>query len=104
MDADEPTARPSLIHVVVAYALPDDQRLVALELPAGATAREAIERSGLLAAFPDLDPDADGIGVFSQPVSPDTPLEDGDRVEIYRPLQIDPKAQRRARAKTQRGR
>ncbi|TVO62310.1 RnfH family protein [Spiribacter vilamensis] len=91
-----------MITVEVAYALPSDQRLISLDLPSGATAREAIQQSGLLAEFPGLDPAESGIGIFSQPVDLDTALNDGDRVEIYRPLQIDPKAQRRARARTQR--
>lgn len=95
-------ANPSLITVEVAYALPSDQRLISLDLPPGATAREAIRHSGLLAEFPDLDPAESGIGIFSQPVDLDTALNDGDRVEIYRPLQVDPKTQRRARARKQR--
>lgn len=95
-------ADASTMNVEVVYALPSDQRLITLEVPAQTSAREAIERSGLLAEFPDLDPAACGVGIFSRPIDLDTVLSDGDRVEIYRPLQIDPKAQRRARAKTQR--
>ena len=88
--------------IEVAYALPDDQRLITLEVPAQTTAREAIRRSGLYEEFPDLDPSASGVGIFSRPVDLDTALSDSDRLEIYRPLRIDPKAQRRARARTQR--
>ena len=91
-----------MISVEVVYALPADQRLITLEVPANTTVREAIRRSGLLGVFPDIDPAESGVGIFSQPVDLDTALNDGDRVEIYRPLQIDPKAQRRARARTQR--
>ena len=91
-----------MITVEVVYALPDDQRLITLEVPVRTTVREAIRRSGLLDDFPALDPAESGVGIFSQPVDLDAALSDGDRVEIYRPLQVDPKAQRRARARTQR--
>ena len=91
------------IRVEVAYARADVQRLVPLAVAAGSTAREAVMRSGLLDEFPELaDQDLD-LGVFSRPVTPGTPLEHGDRVEIYRPLKVDPKEQRRRRARAQKG-
>lgn len=81
------------IHVEVAYASPDEQWLVALELPAGATAGEAVERSGILSSHPKLD--TRSIGIFGEHVGHDRRLEDGDRVEIYRPLTADPREVRR---------
>lgn len=87
------------IHVEVAYALPTEQRILALQLPAGTTAMEAARRSGIDEYFPDLRLDDDTrLGVFGQIVSHSQPLNNGDRVEIYRPLIADPKEVRKARA------
>ncbi len=88
------------IHVEVAYALPDKQRIVALELPHGTTVQEAVMQSGLDKQFPGLDLAAADVGVFGKVVSkPETvALSDGDRVEIYRPLIADPKEVRKQRA------
>ncbi len=88
------------IHVEVAYALPDKQRIMALELPSGTTVREAVMQSGLDKQFPGLDLSAADVGVFGKVVSkPDVEvLKDGDRVEIYRPLIADPKEVRKQRA------
>lgn len=82
----------------MAYALPDRQYLVGLELPAPVTAGEAIRQSGLLEMNPELDIESMEIGIFSRPVKLDAPLVQGDRVEIYRPLELDPKEARRLRA------
>lgn len=83
------------IRVEVVYALPDRQRLLTLEVPAGCTAREAVERSGLRREFPEIDPGHSPLGIFGRRCQPDQPLRDGDRVEIYRPLKADPKEVRR---------
>lgn len=89
-----------MIHVEVAYALPNKQRIVALELPPGTTVRDAVQKSGLDAQFPDLDLSKADVGIFGKVVSkPDAQaLEDGDRIEIYRPLIADPKEVRKQRA------
>ena len=87
-----------MIHIEVVYALREVQALIALELEDGATARQAVERSGLVARFPDIDPARMRVGIFGRVMEADTVLRDGDRVEIYRPLEADPKAARRARA------
>ncbi len=93
-----------LIDVEVAYAEPDKQMIVPLRVPAGTSAREAVRRSGLLERFTDMDlKDAD-LGVFGHPVTPCAPLVQGDRVEIYRPLLVDPKEARRDRAARSRAR
>jgi hypothetical protein len=86
------------IHVEVVYALRDEQVLIALDLPEGATVRQAIEESGLLQRFPDIDPARMSTGIFGRLTTNDARLEDGDRVEIYRPLAVDPKNARRDRA------
>jgi uncharacterized protein len=96
--------RDGKLRVEVVYALPERQTLIALEVEEGTTALEAIEQSGILRQFPQADPRRDGVGVFGKQVTPDTPLQDGDRVEIYRPLIADPKVARRDRAKLSRKR
>ena len=86
------------ITVEVVYATREKQDVVTLELPPGAVTREAVERSGLLQRFPEIDPEKNKLGVFGKPVKPDTALRDRDRVEIYRPLIADPKEVRKQRA------
>lgn len=87
------------ITVEVSYALPERQELVTLRLPAGATAGQAIEASGLLAKYPDIELDGrNKVGVYAKLARLDTVLRDRDRVEIYRPLIADPKAVRKKRA------
>ena len=87
------------IEVEVAYALPDRQALLRISVPAGTTALEAAQRSGLEARFPELVISEESrLGIFGQIVSPSQTLRDGDRVEIYRPLRADPKDVRKARA------
>jgi putative ubiquitin-RnfH superfamily antitoxin RatB of RatAB toxin-antitoxin module len=85
------------IRVEVIFALPREHALEALELDEGATAGEAIRASGLLARYPDIDLEKNGVGVFGRLVPLDALLRDGDRVEIYRPLAADPKELRRRR-------
>ena len=91
-------AETKLIDVEVAYAQPDCQVIVALRVPDGTRVEEAVRRSGLLERFPGIDPAVNGLGIFGRRVSPCAPLAAGDRVEIYRPLTIDPKEARRVRA------
>jgi putative ubiquitin-RnfH superfamily antitoxin RatB of RatAB toxin-antitoxin module len=83
-----------LFTVEVAYALPQVQRVLTLEIPTGTTAKQAIELSGILQIFPEIDLSLQAIGIFSEKISLDTVLNAGDRVEIYRPLLIDPKEAR----------
>ncbi|HET9693365.1 MAG TPA: RnfH family protein [Steroidobacteraceae bacterium] len=85
--------------VEVVCALPDQQCVVELGLPAeGLTAAQAVERSGLLQQFPDLSAHGPVLGIFGAVCEPSRPLRDGDRVEIYRPLKHDPRELRRERA------
>jgi len=93
------------IHVEVAYAIPERQHVAALTLPAGSTAIEAVRASGIEQEFPGLSVDeGTRLGVFGQVIAHSTPLQEGDRVEIYRPLLADPKAVRKARAARSRAR
>lgn len=84
--------------VSVAYVGANAQFLRSLAVSAGSPVREAIERSGVLAQFPEIDLDVNKIGVFGRQVKLDRILEEGDRVEIYRPLIADPKVARQRRA------
>jgi len=86
------------ITIEVVYALPDKQYLRTVTLEEGATVEEAIKASGLLSLRKDIDLKTNKVGVFSRPVKLDDTLQDGDRVEIYRPLIADPKEMRRQRA------
>jgi len=82
----------SSIRVEVVRARRDGFDAVALQLPAGATVRDALEAAGVGAGAP-------AVGVFGKQVRLDTRLADGDRVEVYRPLALDPKERRRQRAR-----
>lgn len=86
------------MRVEVVYARPDVQTLLRVDLPPGSTAAEAVERSGILARHPEIDWPGAPIGVFGRKVGPGKILREDDRVEIYRPLVIDPKEARRRRA------
>lgn len=85
--------------VQVVYALPGEQRVIDLEIPRGTTIRAAIERSGIVEYFPDLDLNACEFGVFGKIKASGARVKAGDRVEIYRPLLDDPKEIRRRRAR-----
>lgn len=86
------------IHVEVVYACAESQDVVGLSMPAGSTAGQAIEASGLLAKHPEIDPAKNKLGVYAKLAKADTVLRDRDRVEIYRPLIADPKEVRKQRA------
>ncbi len=86
------------IKVQVCYAQRDKQELVSLALPAGATLQQALEASGLLAKYPEIDLKKNKFGIFAKLSKLDALLRDNDRVEIYRPLIADPKEVRKQRA------
>lgn len=97
-DVSDQATGGGMIGVEVAYALPDRQTLLRLEVPEGVTAEEAVRRSGILERHPEIDLAASKIGIFAKPVPASRVLREGDRVEIYRPLIADPKAVRKQRA------
>ncbi|TBU78562.1 RnfH family protein [Pseudomonas daroniae] len=88
------------VSVEVVFAAPDRQLLIKLQLPSGSTVRQAALQSGLQDHFPDIDLAGAPLGIFGKAVvSPEARvLEEGDRVEIYRPLLADPKDVRKRRA------
>ncbi len=88
----------SVVQVEVAYAKEREQALLSVEGKQGLTVQEAIERSGILRRFPEIDLKKNKVGIYGKLTKLDHPLESGDRVEIYRPLIADPKEQRKKRA------
>lgn len=83
------------LDIEVVFAGPDEQALVGLSLPENATVADAIAASGLPTRFSAHDLGACTVGIWGRVVSREQPLRDGDRVEIYRPLEIDPRDARR---------
>ncbi|HUX82903.1 MAG TPA: RnfH family protein [Halothiobacillus sp.] len=98
VSTDAATAPATTMLVEVAYALPDQQIILPVQVPHDATAEQAITASGVLRRFPEIDLGQQKIGIFSRIVPLTQPLQPRDRVEIYRPLIADPKAARRERA------
>lgn len=86
------------IRVEVAYALSELQVVLSIDLGAGSTVKTAIEFSGILEQFPEIDLTRNRVGIFGSVCGLDQQLNPGDRVEIYRPLRQDPKEARRRRA------
>jgi uncharacterized protein len=87
-----------MLNIEVCYALADKQELVRLRLPEGATLGQALEASGLLAKYPEIDLKKNKFGIYAKLSKVDASLRDQDRVEIYRPLIADPKEVRKQRA------
>ncbi len=91
-----------MLQVTVAYS-PGPRRVqeVVLDLVTGATALDAVRASDLMTLFPELAGAELSLGIWSQKTGPDQLLRNGDRVEIYRPLRVDPKVARRTRFEAQ---
>lgn len=85
------------LSVEVCYALPEAQTLIAVDVPAGATVQQAIDASGILRKHPEIDLSTQKVGIYGKVKPLDAPLADHDRVEIYRPLIVDPKMARQRR-------
>ena len=84
--------------VEVAYALAEKQSLISLEVEEGTTLKDAIEASGILEKYNEIDLSKQRVGIFSKFATLDTVLKEKDRVEIYRSLIADPKEVRKERA------
>lgn len=102
---DDGAAGSECITVEVAYALPERQKIIALQVPVGTCAEEAVRLSKIVEIFPEIDLSSAEMGIFSQvlgskgvPTADAYQLRDRDRVEIYRPLIADPKEVRKRRA------
>ena len=92
------TTATKTMRIEVAYAKPEEQVILGVEMGEGATAEAAIRQSGILPRFPEIDLAHNRVGVFGKLCRLDQGLRSGDRVEIYRPLIADPKESRRSRA------
>ena len=92
------TGKGDLIGVEVAYALPTQQVMVAVDVAPESTVEAAIRESGVLDRFPEIDLNENRVGVFGKLAKLSDGLQAGDRIEIYRPLIADPKVVRRRRA------
>ena len=87
-----------MLEIEIVYGLADRQVLKSMTVAEGTTIREAALKSGLEVEFPELDLQQAPLGIFGKVVKDETVLRDGDRIEVYRPLLIDPKEARRKRA------
>ena len=92
------------IDVEVAYALSAHQYVVSVRVAAGTQVADAIRQSGILQEFPEIDLATAKLGIFSRRVDAHDVVSDGDRIEIYRPLLVDPKTVRRLRAQVRKQR
>lgn len=90
-----------MLQVEVAYARPDRQEILSVQVPEGATAVDAVNQSGIVAIFPEIDAETIDMGIFGKAIKKpaEQELREGDRIELYRPLLIDPKQARLNRAK-----
>ncbi len=86
------------LQIELIYALPHEQELLSIEVLEDTTVEQAIKQSDILQRYPDIDLTINQIGIFSKACQLSDKLHDGDRIEIYRPLTIDPKEARKARA------
>jgi putative ubiquitin-RnfH superfamily antitoxin RatB of RatAB toxin-antitoxin module len=89
---------PITIAIEVAYASVNKSWLIPVEVEEGTTVQQAIASSGILERCPDIDLQINKVGLFSKIIELDVPVRAGDRIEIYRPLILDPKEARRLRA------
>jgi putative ubiquitin-RnfH superfamily antitoxin RatB of RatAB toxin-antitoxin module len=88
------------IQIEIAYALPDEQFLFKEEVDEGSTIAQALVNSKLLIEFPNLN--IDKVGIFGKLANSDATLRPGDRIEVYRPLKVDPRDRRRAKVEKER--
>ena len=89
---------PDEILVEVTYALPEEQIIISIKVPTKFNVKQAIERSGIQKKFSNIDLSKNKVGIFGKQTTLDHLLKDRDRIEIYRPLILDPKEMRRKRA------
>jgi len=88
-------AEPDYITIEVVYALPDRQKLIQMDVPVGSTVRQIVCNSGLEQEFAGLNLASCALGIFGREVVSTAIAEEGDRIEIYRPLDMDPREARR---------
>lgn len=86
------------MRVEVVFALPDRQSLETVTVDDGASVADALRLSGIEERFPEVSFDELQVGIWGKPVERTQALRDGDRVEVYRPLEMDPREARRLKA------
>jgi putative ubiquitin-RnfH superfamily antitoxin RatB of RatAB toxin-antitoxin module len=96
-------ARPD-VRVTVVYCAPGCEDISEVTLPAGATVGDAIGAAGLLLRRPEVAASPPDVGIWGRSCALTQPIQEGDRIEIYRPLTVDPKEARRVRAQVRRRR
>ncbi|HDX8596370.1 TPA: RnfH family protein [Aeromonas dhakensis] len=89
---------PDQLNIEVVYALPQQQTVLRLRVAPATTVQAAIEQCGIMSKHPEIDLAVNKFGIYSRPVKGSELLQDGDRIEIYRPLIADPKEMRKKRA------
>jgi putative ubiquitin-RnfH superfamily antitoxin RatB of RatAB toxin-antitoxin module len=89
---------PDEILVEIAYALPEEQVIISIKVPTIFNVQQAIDKSGIQKKFPSIDLSKNKVGIFGKKTTLDHVLKNRDRIEIYRPLILDPKEMRRKRA------
>ena len=89
---------PNEILIEIAYALPEEQVIISIKVPTIFNVQQAIEKSGIQKKFPSINLSKNKVGIFGKKTTLDHTLNDRDRIEIYRPLILDPKEMRRKRA------
>lgn len=87
----------TVINVEVAYASEERQLIISIKVPENTTVEQAIEISKICETFPEIDLQKNKVGIFSRIVSLGEKLTEGDRIQIFRPLKIDPKKARKDR-------
>lgn len=87
-----------MINVTVAYCTPSAVHAIDVRVAPGSTIAEAIRQSRILERCPEINLEVNQVGIFNKLRGPGTPVREGDRIEIYRPLIADPKTARRRRA------
>lgn len=92
------------LEVEVVWALPEQQTVITVSVDGGTTCEGTIAASGILDRHPEIDLGTTRIGIYGEICALDQPVADGDRVEIYRPLAVDPREQRRRRVQASRRR
>lgn len=90
--------QPDQIHIEIAYATPQHQVILERDVEPGISPRNAVLQSDIDQYFPEIDKQNCDIGLFGKTIRPDHEMENGDRIEIYRPLLADPKEIRKKRA------
>lgn len=91
--------KETTLRVEVAFATPERQPVLEVRVAAGTTVEQAIRLSGILGRCPEIDLAKNAVGIFGERARLDDVVQDGDRLEIYRPLVADPKEARRRRAR-----